>query len=315
MTHQLSQYRLTHGETHLTVLPDGTEIPWRPLTIGEFMEYDDLMKSGQYSIPVIEDEIFKKCVTDRFYLVNIDKLSAGIVSTVVTNIMAYSGPQTIDDFNEALSTARAVIQGPLHTVVDMVCRAFPAYKPEDVYSMDYSTLMLRTAMAEQRLLLVKFITEPLHLRPPASSGAPPQPAPEPQKTEPQKLEKLKSKLADLTQRANTVPQVEKKTVITAADEGQFIPSSGHEMMDYEVEKFKYEKEKVRALDGIEHIYGDYLKKMADGQKLTPDDFIKSNAEKKAEYYQRLDDIKTGKLNPNPPQEPPGPVKSKKIKRR
>jgi hypothetical protein len=41
--------------------------------------------------------------------------------------------------------------------------AFP-YKPEEVYSMDYETFLVRVAQAESKLIKLKMITEPIYLQ-------------------------------------------------------------------------------------------------------------------------------------------------------
>ncbi len=309
--HQLSQYRIDHGDCFLTVLPDGTEIAWAPLSIEQFIEYDNLFLSSRYTREVIEDEIFRKCVKDRFFTLSLDEQKAGTIRTVVENILAHSGPQNPDHYNKTLAQARRIIQDPLHLSVEIISRAFPAYKLEDIYAMDYGTLMLRLAMAEDRLLRLKLIDQPIILE----AAKETQTVQTAQQTA--KIAALKKKLADLTStpalptRTKTVASPGQTVIKTQDESPSLIGLSGHELQDYDVEKRK-------ALDGLEFIYPEYFKMMKEGKKLTPDDLTKSDEQRKAEYYKQIEDIKAGRINPaQAVKDPPRPTRPKKkqIKRR
>lgn len=154
--------RAEHGDVFSTILEDGTTIPWRPLSMGEYIEYDALIKSGRYPLAYIENEIFSKCVTSDFYKKNMNDTKAGIVSTVSAGILAYSGPSTISELNQILDINRGVSQQVLHQIVSIICQGFPSYKPEEVYDMDYRTIMLRLAQAEDKLVKMGLMTEPIN---------------------------------------------------------------------------------------------------------------------------------------------------------
>lgn len=166
MDQHLLYLREEYGDVFVTQLPSGQTIPWRPLSMGEFIEYQDSLRAGVHPVAYLENEIFKKCVLDKAIIQGFKQLKAGIISTVVANIISESGPTTVDELNQVLNFNRNAAGKVLNDLVIFVCQAFPAYKPEDVYAMDYPTLMLRVAMSERKMLQTGFITEPLHFENP-----------------------------------------------------------------------------------------------------------------------------------------------------
>lgn len=158
--------RLYGGDAYATIFEDGTTIPWRPLSINDYIKYTKSINSAIIAPAFLEDEIFKKCVIEDVWKRQIDFLLAGIVSTVVQNIIQYSGPTGLDAFNADLDGARSQIldtnYSVLHELVEIILLAFP-YKPEEVYDMDYETFLLRVAQAEKKLLLSGFLKEPVSL--------------------------------------------------------------------------------------------------------------------------------------------------------
>lgn len=157
-----STMRSKHGACHCTIIDD-LVITWKPLSIGDFFRFEDEFKSGRIAPSVIEDEIFRLCVTDREYVKDLDHLPAGTIDIVVQNILTYSGPGTIDEFNTFLDYNRELVQTPIHYLAPLILRAFPSYKLEDIYAMPYELFMLRLAQAEMFLLPMKIITEPILL--------------------------------------------------------------------------------------------------------------------------------------------------------
>jgi hypothetical protein len=154
--------REIYGSVFLITTTDGTRVPWKPLSIGEFQIYEPIVR-GNVSPDikaVVENEIFRKCVLDSVLVDNIDKQKAGTITSVVEAIMSCSGPTSPDDFNKFLEFNRTLASTPLNQMVNAICWAFPAYTPEMVLAMDYSTLALRLAMAEAKPGL---FTEPFRL--------------------------------------------------------------------------------------------------------------------------------------------------------
>jgi len=170
MQEQLLYLREEHGDAFATRLPTGQIIPWRPLSMGEFIEHQDALALGAHPPAYLEDEIFKKCVLDTALVKGINQLKAGIVATVVATILSYSGPSNVEELNQVMDFNRTAATKILNDLVNFVCQAFPAYKPEEVYEMDYSTLMLRVAMGERKMLQTGIITEPLHFDHPEAAA-------------------------------------------------------------------------------------------------------------------------------------------------
>ena len=109
-----------YGTCFATILPDGTEVAWRPLSIGEFIEYDRLIKSGLYPLAYIENEVFIKCVQNKYLVDSIDTLNAGIISSVAATIIQYSGPHTIEELNYLLNLHRNTPQKILHQLINFI---------------------------------------------------------------------------------------------------------------------------------------------------------------------------------------------------
>jgi hypothetical protein len=151
----LFEVRHKHGSTYVTVLDDHTMVPWRTLSIEEYIRYEQDLFRGVIPQSRIEDEIFRLCVQDEAYVRRMNYSKAGLVSTVVQNIWDYSSYTDLDTLNNDINEARMLLQsGPsrvLHECVQIVCRVFP-YTPDQVYAMDYRTLLFRVAQAEDQLM-------------------------------------------------------------------------------------------------------------------------------------------------------------------
>ena len=163
---KLFEVRKKHGSIFVTIFSDDIVIPWKPLTVEEYIKYQLDQSRRLISIAQLEDEIFRKCVQDESLIRQMPFLKAGIISTVVSNIWQQSGPSGIDSFNKDLDTARYLLQLDgikiLHQLVQIVSTAFP-YKPEEIYAMDYETLLFRTVQAEEKLIQLGHMKEPLQL--------------------------------------------------------------------------------------------------------------------------------------------------------
>jgi hypothetical protein len=80
-------------------------------------------------------------------------MRAGIVPTVVGVIMNNSGPgEDPKAFNNTLDAIRPAVDSINSQIVMLICRAFPAYKPEDIYKMPWEDVVLRVVQAERILL-------------------------------------------------------------------------------------------------------------------------------------------------------------------
>jgi len=142
-------------------MTDGQVIPWKSLSIGEFLKYRDILRAGVYAPSVIEAEIFCQCVLDPVIISHIEDQKAGTITTVVTAILNASGPISLDDFNNRLNSNRRKAKEPLNQAVAIICQAFPGYTPDILEKLDCEALMFRLAQAEDRLLAMGFLSEPI----------------------------------------------------------------------------------------------------------------------------------------------------------
>jgi len=161
---QLHEVRQLYGGVYVTIFSEDLIVPWMPLTIGEYIQYHHDNVNQRSIQCLLEDEIFKKCVVDETLVRQISFLPAGIISTVVQNIWQFSGPINIDTFNDDLEMARQIVYGSdtksINQIVQMITSAFP-YKPEEVYAMNYETMLQRAAMAEAKLIELGLVVEPI----------------------------------------------------------------------------------------------------------------------------------------------------------
>lgn len=166
MLQALGEIRKQYGSVFLTIIPDGPVVPWQPLPLGSYIDYAGVSVDGTMPAP-IEDEIFSQCVADKTLVRQLDYLPAGLISTVVQNILNHSGPVGIDAFNQDLEDTRAAVNGGsfavIYEMIDTILKVFPSYTPEDVLAMDYKTFLNRLILSERRLLQTGLIKEPIQI--------------------------------------------------------------------------------------------------------------------------------------------------------
>lgn len=164
---QLHEVREEYGGVYVTRFPDGLLVPWKPLSVGDYIKYTHDHNRHFILSSRLEDEIFRKCVVDDSLVRQLPFLKAGVITTVVLNIWQYSGPSDISSFNHDLDVARAILNADgtraIHDLVQVITLAFP-YKPEEVYEMEYETFLLRLAQSEKKLLELGAIKEPISMK-------------------------------------------------------------------------------------------------------------------------------------------------------
>lgn len=267
-------YRKQYGNNWITIFPDGLEIPWRQLTLQEFLDYSDLISSGRYTEIEVEDEIFTLCVLDTIFSDNIDILTSGTVATVVGHILQASGPATITNINEDLDWARRHTDDFMSQAATLICSVYPAYKPEELFNMKYSDFMKRLAMAERRLLELGILSEPLQaLSPEQAAAPPPQQQPLEKPSDRKRREYLEQRQAELAKKLgdlNSKPEgvITKDKMKDGAL--SFVPDLSMDPQDHLINKKRIAEAKSEALAGLEHIYPEYFKMIREGKKITPD---------------------------------------------
>lgn len=143
--------------------PTGDVFRFRLLTWGEYQTYQEAAAKQTISSDILEDSLIQTCIFD--YELYEEKLrsKAGFISTIASLIMGLSGPSQPEAFTESMGMARQVVNGLQYQVVGLICRAFPAYKPEELDKLSWADLMIRLAQAEQILMARNELAEPLRL--------------------------------------------------------------------------------------------------------------------------------------------------------
>ncbi len=250
---ELGLLRRLYGSVYVTALPDGRYIPWKPLSVKDFLEFETLRTMGNYTLGQLEDDVFYKCVLDPLVVEQMDQLKAGTVSTVAATILAASSPGSMDELNYSLHVNRELIQGAIHQIVSMVCQAFSGYTPDDVYEMDYATLMQRAALAEDKLLKTGIIPERIFFEQQEISQPP-------ARTE-LDSKQLYNRYEQQQRPVSKPPPKSKATVITTGDmlEAE-VAYTGHERSDKILREAKM-------VDETTNIYGSYVEQMKKGEKV------------------------------------------------
>jgi hypothetical protein len=257
MDKRLSNIRRLYGSTYVSTLRDGVLVPWRQLSLGDYFEYDSQMTEGKIPQYVIEEEIFRRCVLDKSLVQNMYRLKAGTITVVARAIMLYSGPQTIDELNSGLNLYREIADQLQHKMAIQICKVFPAYKPEDIYAMDYNTVLLRVAQAERVLAERGELSEPIYFAPREEEQVQPQ-----QEIDPRRLKEMHD-FAKRTapQPSVTIPSSQGQTVISSNDVLEHsMAYTGHEMED----RILLEHEMVKQTAPF---YQEYVEQMSRGEKV------------------------------------------------
>tara|TARA_B100001765_G_C19495600_1_gene336376 strand:+ start:962 stop:1879 length:918 start_codon:yes stop_codon:yes gene_type:complete len=250
----LATLRRKYGTVFVTAISENEIIPWKQLTVGEYLEYSTILESKQYARATIEDEIFQKCVVDDILVSRMDKFHAGTISSVVNDILKISGPESIAELNVALAVSRLKANQAIHETVALIAQAFPAYKLEDLYNLDYASFLLRLAQAESKLLMMGILEEPIFFE-------------EPQVETEEEAEEIEEDIS----RPDPVEVARALRAKKQTRTGKTVISSS-EMVSQESVMMGHEKEdqvllRQQMLEEAENIYGDYFEQTKKGEKI------------------------------------------------
>jgi hypothetical protein len=278
--------RQQFGGVFTTHFPEGLSIPWKPLSLKDYLSYLTDYSRGIIPSSILENEIFKKSVLDDNIISKLPHLKAGIVTTVVQNIWQYSGPTGIEAFNKDLEEARNKLfedsSKIIHELVQLITMAYP-YKPEEVYSMDYETFMFRLAMSEKKLLDMGIIKEPISMtvqsdKSPPSTKAPPKPQVDAKRLwEDQQAKQKKVQVESKETKSSPTPSTavkgkwfkESPVLETAPTHGINFDLEGKETDVFGLtghEKADAHLSRAKLIKDSQTIYKDLLKKLADKKK-------------------------------------------------
>ena len=138
---------------------------FRPLTKSEYYSYLQIFVTGLVTPGKLEDHIFREIVLDPATIDTMMGLPAGLVSTVIGIAFRLSGnPLSTEEevlrFNVDIAQARNEVQENVYDqFAAVICKAFPAYKPDDIEQVSYPQFLKLLVMAEQVLDL-----EPIELK-------------------------------------------------------------------------------------------------------------------------------------------------------
>ena len=155
----------------------------------------------------------------------------------------------------------------IHETVALIAQAFPAYKLEDLYALDYPSFLLRLAQAESKLIKIGILQEPIHFEDPALEG-------QEEASQPEKQQRhIRPSPAEVSSRMQSKrPSSPEKTIVKSSDiVGQESIMMGHEKEDQLLLRHKM-------MEQAKHIYADYFKDMDDGKEIdikTPEERIKA----------------------------------------
>lgn len=117
---------------------NGICILFRPLTRREWETYSSLFASGAILPGKIEDKIFREIALDEGIVDRMYQLPAGIVPSIVSVDMLFSGRflRTDEDIsrvnNDLLNARDSVALNIFDQYTALICKAFPAYTPDDI---------------------------------------------------------------------------------------------------------------------------------------------------------------------------------------
>jgi len=248
----ISDLRLSYGECFASELPDGLIVPWKPLSIEDYLNYTALFEQKRHLASTLENEIFLKCVVDSYFTNNINRLKAGIVGTVVSAILLYSFPTTPEEIETVLIGYRQLANNLIGELIAFTCQAFPSYTPDDLLKCNFTDFMYRVALAEKKLISTGIITEPLSVINKTQKNGK-----SPEKHDTRHLKE------QFEQRKPKEPMYSsnRATVITADDiKESTMAYTGHELMD----KMLLED---RALKETVPFYSVYTEQMQRGEKV------------------------------------------------
>lgn len=157
--------RQEFGGVYVTIFSDDLIVPWKPLCLRDYIEYQESLSAGFISESILHDEIFKKCVVDKTLIRQFNTLPAGIVTSVAYCILQFSGPT--ESVLSDLETARDKYNSPLYRnfsdLIHLITLAFP-YTPHQLMKLQYEDFLMLTLMAEEKALRLGLIKEPIQTK-------------------------------------------------------------------------------------------------------------------------------------------------------
>lgn len=171
--------KLAYGDLYRTDFRDGHVI-WKTIPWDRYRRYRDARDLLGSKLDIdLEASVYAEAVIHSSFDVDpIEDLSeedyalflaeqrqeqpAGIITTVAKLILQFSGCTNSERIMQHLDQSRVAIRNIEDQIVACLCKAFPAYKPEDVEKMSWPNIMKRLAQAEL-LLANQYFSVPFAL--------------------------------------------------------------------------------------------------------------------------------------------------------
>lgn len=160
------QHKLANGRLYRTSFDDGGFVIWKPLTWGRYKRYREASLSAGHVIATeLEESVFRECVLfssydstppskianeQAYYKWQMDMMDLqpfGVIETVAGVIIKLSGTGRPERTQEHINLARGET-GLMDQIAAIICKTFPAYKLEDIETMDWPTVCKRLIQVE-----------------------------------------------------------------------------------------------------------------------------------------------------------------------
>lgn len=305
-------FREEHGPCYITEIGE-YQIPWRALTLQEFLFFREELSAENIPLAVLENEIFKLCVFEKTLVENVQTLSAGIVTTVVQEIYFYSGPEDIEALNRDLYQARnKVNENVLLLYASVIAQVFPGYTIQSCLDLPYPTFMEVFALAELRLIALGMMEN--YNEPRLES-----------QQENVRRGPRRRTINNENNILNPEPRPIPKPLSINNDESKhFVVDADVNLQNAEIfagldpdGKANLALEKHRALQGLDSVFPELMARFRAGETFTPDKINeikgKTPEEIKANFQQYTKDVLSGKIKVDSPGKLIKPTSSNKKK--
>ena len=145
----LIDQKIQYQEGTLAVrFEDGTYIPFRLLTYGEYRALKSLLATETFGEEKILQEVYTRCVLDSYYKEKPKELRAGIPSTVSKLIIQISAPGDHEELVSSFEVYRGRLQDIEEQMKMIICATFPGYTMDKLDSCTFDMLVRLFAGAE-----------------------------------------------------------------------------------------------------------------------------------------------------------------------
>jgi len=156
----------------VSILSDGIEVPWDPLTVGEVVSWG--RRALTMSPEEWEDDLFLAKVRDNYLRSRLDEQKSGTVSRISGDIVFQSWPQNPRELDGIANFHRhQVYNSVIEDMVIWITRAFPSYNPDILYEKEFDDFMHIFCVAEKKLLQDGVLEKPVVFAPPVEEGEKP----------------------------------------------------------------------------------------------------------------------------------------------